>query len=347
MSKQRVFLFDNMKYILICLVVAGHFIGEFTDVDTTMKVIWRWIYLFHMPAFIFIGGIFAKRIYTAEKGLRINTVAFYLAMGFLLYVSLWFVRRSYDPGAKFDLINMGSIPWYFFALAAFAASLPLVAKVRGGAKTVIPLSVALAVAAGFVDGFDDFLVLGRIATYAPFYFAGYFIDARQYAGWVSGIRSRKIGIVGAIAVMALLFVALVVLPKSLTGTMATLATGHNPYSTSNNFPSYIDAGVRLLDFAVAVAMIVALSVLTPDKHLFFTEWGAATLQVYFWHPFIYYPVIGFGLLEPLMPWGGAVAFVVGVLIATILAVPKWLGKPFILLKNAIKVDIEDARPVSE
>lgn len=60
MASKRLFLFDNMKYILICLVVAGHFIGEFTDVDSTMKVIWRWIYLFHMPAFIFIGGIFSK-----------------------------------------------------------------------------------------------------------------------------------------------------------------------------------------------------------------------------------------------------------------------------------------------
>lgn len=346
MANNRLFVFDNIKFILISLVVTGHFLGAFTDYSNVIRVIWRWIYMFHMPAFLFIGGLFAKRIYTRESGLRVNTVAYYLLMGILLYSVLWVVRRCYDPNPKYDLINMGSIPWYFFALAAFSASLPIVVKIRGGARTVIPIAIVLGVIAGFIDGFDDFLVLGRIATFAPFYFAGFFIDANTLALWGGTLRKKRWPLVCALLAAVGLFVALAILPRTLVGAMSALASGHNPYSSSKAFPSYVDAGIRLLDYLIASIMIVSLLVVVPNKKTPFSELGQRTLQVYFLHPIIYYPLIDLGVLDPLipfLPWSGLAVAVAAVLLSALLAYPRCVGVMFGRLKTLIHIDIDDKK----
>ena len=59
--KQRSAFYDNLKFILIALVLIGHFTGPLLDYDYVLKVFWRWIYMFHMPAFLFVGGMFAKK----------------------------------------------------------------------------------------------------------------------------------------------------------------------------------------------------------------------------------------------------------------------------------------------
>src|SRR5690625_864252 len=52
--------FDNAKIILIFLVVFGHLIQPFISASSELNTLYLWIYTFHMPAFIFLAGFFAK-----------------------------------------------------------------------------------------------------------------------------------------------------------------------------------------------------------------------------------------------------------------------------------------------
>src|SRR5699024_53133 len=52
--------FDNAKVILIFLVVFGHLIQPFISASSELNTLYLWIYTFHMPAFIFLAGFFAK-----------------------------------------------------------------------------------------------------------------------------------------------------------------------------------------------------------------------------------------------------------------------------------------------
>ena len=52
--------FDNAKAILIILVVIGHIIEPFIEDIYTLKIIYEFIYTFHMPAFILLSGYFFK-----------------------------------------------------------------------------------------------------------------------------------------------------------------------------------------------------------------------------------------------------------------------------------------------
>ena len=55
---KREYRFDNAKFILILLVVFGHILEHFQG--RYVPGIYRTVYLFHMPMFIFISGYFAK-----------------------------------------------------------------------------------------------------------------------------------------------------------------------------------------------------------------------------------------------------------------------------------------------
>ena len=50
---------DNIKGFLIILVVFAHCLYDFQD-DALIGAIVKSIYLFHMPAFIFVSGFFGK-----------------------------------------------------------------------------------------------------------------------------------------------------------------------------------------------------------------------------------------------------------------------------------------------
>ena len=56
--KERSLLFDNIKTVLIILVVLGHAFEEIS-LEHGYGIIRACIYSFHMPAFIFISGYFS------------------------------------------------------------------------------------------------------------------------------------------------------------------------------------------------------------------------------------------------------------------------------------------------
>lgn len=62
MEKERDYLFDNIKGLLIFLVVFGHLISysSFKKIHS-IDFIYLSIYIFHMPIFVFISGYFSKK----------------------------------------------------------------------------------------------------------------------------------------------------------------------------------------------------------------------------------------------------------------------------------------------
>ena len=98
--KERIVLWDNIKFILITLVVIGHLADEFTINSNAYKSIFLFIYSFHMPAFIFISGLFHN-----EKNI-LKKCIFYSSIGFLYkIISLVIDRLSGN-------INVTFIRWW-------------------------------------------------------------------------------------------------------------------------------------------------------------------------------------------------------------------------------------------
>lgn len=62
--KERNLKLDNAKGILITLVVIGHMLLPIQGTTRGVTNVFYMIYAFHMPAFVFISGLLAQRIYT-------------------------------------------------------------------------------------------------------------------------------------------------------------------------------------------------------------------------------------------------------------------------------------------
>lgn len=62
--KARIIKLDNLKFFLIFLVVLGHIFEEVIaagNANWDVKSARFFIYLFHMPLFLFVSGIFSKK----------------------------------------------------------------------------------------------------------------------------------------------------------------------------------------------------------------------------------------------------------------------------------------------
>ena len=68
MTRSRLCYMDTYKGLLIFLMVVGHCLELYQD-DKICKLLYWFIYSFHMPVFIFISGFFSKNIDKPVKSL--------------------------------------------------------------------------------------------------------------------------------------------------------------------------------------------------------------------------------------------------------------------------------------
>ena len=119
-DRQREYLFDNYKVLLIILVVIGHFIEPNYEQNPFLYELKWGIVAFHMPAFIFISGYFSKKIPSIKKMISglIIPYFFYEILYYLLYTFILDKETGlYFTRPKFSL-------WYLMALFAWRILAP-------------------------------------------------------------------------------------------------------------------------------------------------------------------------------------------------------------------------------
>ena len=167
--KERNLKLDNAKGILITLVVIGHMLLPIQGTTRGVTNFFYMIYAFHMPAFVFISGLLAQRIYTrvpkpahapaencaqrhphhaanVSAGRQMATVGhfnghrwcstlwLYLLFQFILFFS---EIPAYGRTTRFpDFLHTSGAPWYILALLLWYLMIPLFVGCRG---KVLPL----------------------------------------------------------------------------------------------------------------------------------------------------------------------------------------------------------------
>ena len=91
-EKTREIYFDNLKTLLIFLVVLGHFTNLNKSIPL-MGAINNVIYSFHMPLFIFISGYFSKSI-RSHRSVEIENILYpYFVFQFINFI-FWQALKS-------------------------------------------------------------------------------------------------------------------------------------------------------------------------------------------------------------------------------------------------------------
>ena len=143
--KERSYKYDNIKALLIFLVVLGHFLELYLQTGGLfVRAVYIFIYTFHMPVFLFTTGAFAKK--NSEK-------------------SVLFLLLS----AVFDA-------WYLFSITVYSLLIPFFPQNVSKKRKYITIiaSCAVGIIAGFfhlIGKANDFH-LSRTIVFFPFYLAG-------------------------------------------------------------------------------------------------------------------------------------------------------------------------------
>ncbi len=109
---KRIYKYDNIKAILIFLVVLGHLLISFThDTCNTAKILTAFIYSFHMPLFFIISGYFSKRDINKEAIIKLILIFLIMNISFSIY--------DYLLSGTFELFKLKYASWYILLLLIY------------------------------------------------------------------------------------------------------------------------------------------------------------------------------------------------------------------------------------
>lgn len=273
-STHRIYLWDNLKFILIFFVVLGHFLETYTDISQASRSLFIFIYSFHMPAFIFISGIFSKRNIN-EK--RYQKIFGYLILYIFTQLVLFVVQMQLGLANSYSVLVEDSVPWYAFALFAF--NMITIALRNLDPKYLFISTIVLGCFSGYNNSLSDFLVSSRIVVFYPFFLAGYYLDGKKLLDILTKWRIRilSLGII-------LLWIFFIYSYPDFAYLARPLITGRDHYDTiGSNYGIY-----RAIYYVATFLLVFCIISLIPNIKNIFSSLGARSVQVYALHRgFIY------------------------------------------------------------
>lgn len=267
------YLVDNIKILLIFLVVFNHIIAfQLVKADQTVRFIWYGITIFHMPAFIFVSGYLSKKPQDVLKNVKNLLIPYILG-----YTLTWASQIWLGNHMDYELLRpSGTVMWYVLALFAYRLTIEAFGKIR----FIVPVSIIFALWAGTRMEFSTFLSASRIVVFFPFFVAGYLWKSE----YTKVIRKFKGKIVLALISVILLFIVTnYMIGNSIP---VDLFRGNHSYLASGmeNTEGMV---VRGLMYLVSFTIIFALLALMPDRRHPFIFLGRNTMGIYFFH----YPIL--------------------------------------------------------
>lgn len=269
-SSERIAYWDNLKAILIFLVVLGHVLlpmryRGYKLVDITYTL----IYLFHMPAFVFVSGYFSKS-YVRKGSNDIKRLIAFLVLYVLFSISLWLINVFFSRNISMLFIfSVDTAPWYLMCLFLWYLLIPQASKLKP--MPALFLSVVLGLLVGTDYRAGAFLSLSRCIVFFPFFLFGYYFEGELINRIEKWMKVLSI----TVFIIALLSVYFFV---DFFSTHFQILEASTPYES-------IVTGMfeRSLWYTTSCILIIALILIIPKRQTIFTYIGRRTLPIYIVH----------------------------------------------------------------
>ena len=326
-EKGRLYFYDNAKFVLIFLVVLAHYLSPLTSTFRFCRVLWLTINTFHMPAFIFISGFFAKSYISSDRTIKVQRTSTYVILFVAAQIAVtmfeWFVLGKHF---HFSLTNARSSLWFLQCLIIWHLVLPYVARFK--AAVAIPAATVMALYIGYETQCTNFMALSRVFVHFPFFLCGYYCSQKTIDGLFTWkVRLPLLSGSAAVIAMYALF------PKTGVG---KLLTSNYAYETIEGirmipFPLYWTS--RLAFYLGALLLGAAFLSIIPRGKVAYTSLGAQSLSVYILHRFVYLAELEYNWADLFASEWGIAAIAVIALGMTVLFSVKPFTIPFTLLQK--------------
>lgn len=279
---KRISKYDNIKALLIICVVFGHLATPYKNDSHLLRSLTIFIYMFHMPAFIFLSGLFHKKASLKKAGL-------YFIYAYVLKFILFLTKSALGLSANWDWTHEASVPWYLIVIAEYEILFILFEKLDK--RLILGLSIIISLLSGYIP-INDFFCLDRAMSFLPFFTVGYLSNKKK----LLKLNTTKNKILGCgmviFAAACCSFWKFYYMRGWFTGRRTYEYLSSRAPMDIYNFAWLIKAVTLLISFG----LIYALIMLIPNKRIKgFTYLGERTFQIYYWHRPLCYLIYVSGL----------------------------------------------------
>ena len=286
-DKKRDTSLDNIRFILIFLVVFSHFLEICRPfIETGIDygggliygsgVIYKTVYSFHMPAFIFLFGYNAR---FSPKRITFRWIVPYFVFQ-TLYIL--FAQTVLSANIDFQYTTPYWILWFMLACIFYQLVLPMIdVTSKYGAIITLILSFTVALLAGYDNTVGYYLSLSRFLVFLPWFVMGYY--CRKY-GILDKLTASK-ALRGSITAVSAVGVALTAFYMYKMYTKNLLLYGAASYE-SIGCTAWARALICLFAFVWLCLLFIGIKPLLKRNIPVITMIGQNTLPVFLVHGFV-------------------------------------------------------------
>lgn len=271
--KKRLYIVDNIKAIMIFLVVLGHML-ELLLGFRYIKVIYIIIYTFHIPIFVYCTGVLAR--FDAKK-ILCNLVYPYFVFQFMYIL---FERKILHVDNVLAFTTPYWILWYLVACIIWKFSIQ---AIETSSKKKMLLFICFAFILGILAGFDQtvgyYLSISRVIVFYPFFLIGYYQNRIIELVKLHSILYRNSILKYTIVLAALCCAGFVFLKIDIIQPIWLYGTTAYKYT---NCP----IRYKILFYIIGIVMLLFFITFTPDKKVkLLSVIGERSIYVYIMHGF--------------------------------------------------------------
>ena len=273
LTSTRDYAIDHIRFILIFAVVFAHLLEVCAPFPGSL-VLYKLIYAFHMPAFIFLFGYNIR--YSPRK------IIYRWCLPYLTFqcLYLFFSKQILKSGLVFQFITPFWLLWYMLACTYYQLLLPLFDTDHKGRQVLAVLSTfVISLLVGFDQNVGYYMSLSRFFVFQPWFLLGYYCKKHDLFERLSCKPKIRFPILlGSAAVMVMLFPAVRTMPNGIL-------YGSYCYAGCNG-TVWMRATASIMAFAAILFLCVGLKPYLRRKLPLITTIGQHTWPIFLLHGFL-------------------------------------------------------------
>lgn len=268
-------------------VVFGHFIESVKNIYE-FDLIYRFIYLFHMPAFIFISGFLTSGKMNERK---VNSILYTIVIPLIIFqvlfklTSLLLLKQEF----KLQLILPYWGLWYLMSLFVWR----LLILFFNNLKYPLQISLVISLLAGATSYLGHEWSLSRTFAFLPFFVAGYLFREINFEGLRLPNFNFKYFFVGVVSLVLFAYFT-----KNINVRFLYLYSSYSSVGTSLVEGGFLRLG-QILMGGIGIYCVLSLPKIVLVNN-FISDLGKYSIAPYILHMFVLVVANAYGLRQFLL-----------------------------------------------